>query len=419
MLSRAAPRQRTERSLLGPPGVPGMIRTLDDLEADGTALGVRIDINSPLSSDGLADDARLRAHVDTVEELCRRDARVALLAHQGRPGGDEFSDLERHAERLDELLDAPVEYCDSTFSAEARTRIDELDPGRAVLLENTRFYSEEYMSFEPSAAAETYLVSRLAPALDAYVNDAFATAHRSQPSVVGFPERLPAYAGRVMERELDVLGNIESSPEPRVYVLGGAKVDDSIAVARSVLERGLADSVLTAGIVGNAFLLADGVSLGAASAAVVNERSHEAVKQAGDLLDDFSHRIYMPRDVAVENDAGERVEHDLEDLPASTPAMDIGARTVAAYANILDDAGTAILNGPAGVFEDDRFETGTLELYKSATRAEQSIVGGGDTASALRKLGILEDFDHVSTGGGAALNMLTGETLVGVEALRE
>ncbi|MGM0717770.1 MAG: phosphoglycerate kinase [Halobacteriota archaeon] len=394
-----------------------MIRMLDDLDAEGAAIGVRVDINSPIGGDGgLADDARLLAHVDTISELCRRNARVAILAHQGRPAGEDFTDLSTHAERLDELVEAPVGYCDSTFSSDARERVRTLEPGTAVLLENTRFYSEEYMSFDPEAAAETYLVSKLSPVLDAYVNDAFATSHRRQPSIIGFPLRLPAYAGRVMEREINILGNIGESPEPRIYVLGGAKVDDSIDVARSVLERELADAVLTAGIVGNAFLLADGVSLGAASAAVVNERSHDAVKNAGDLLDDFSHRIYMPRDVAVER-SGERHELDLDELPSNSPAMDVGARTVAAYAEILEDAGTAILNGPAGVFEDDRFETGTLELYTAATRAQTSIVGGGDTASALRKLGILEGFEHVSTGGGAALQMLTGDTLVGVEAL--
>ncbi len=394
-----------------------MIRTLDDLDAEGKALGVRVDINSPIDGDGLADDARIRAHVDTIEELCRRGGRVALLAHQGRPGGDDFSDLSTHAERLDELLEAPVGYCDATFTAAARERVADLDDGEVVLLENTRFYSEEYMSFDPAEAAETYLVEKLVPALDAYVNDAFAASHRRQPSIVGFPKVLPSYAGRVMERELDVLGNISESPEPRVYVLGGAKVDDSIEVARSVLERGLADSVLTAGIVGNAFLLADGVSLGAASAAVVNERRHDAVKGAGDLLDDFSHRIYMPRDVAIERN-GERVELDLEDLPAENPAMDIGARTLAAYADILEDAGTAILNGPAGVYEDDRFELGTRELYTAATRSEMSIVGGGDTAAALRRLGV-GGFDHVSTGGGAALNMLTGGSLIGVDVLND
>jgi phosphoglycerate kinase len=393
-----------------------MLRTLADLDAAGATLGVRVDINSPLEDEVLADDSRVRAHLDTLSELLDRGGRVAVLAHQGRPGGDEFADLSSHAARLDELLDAPVGHCDATFTAAARDRVRGLDDGECVVLENTRFYSEEYMEFDPEAAAETFLVRNLAPVLDAYVNDAFAAAHRSQPSLVGFPVRVRGYAGRVMERELDVLGAIEETPEPRVYALGGAKVVDSIDVARSVLERGLADDVLVSGIVGNAFLLADGVQLGAASAHVVNERSTEAVKRAGDLLDEFGARIHLPRDVAVEQ-AGERVELDLADLPAQNAAMDVGAKTVAAYAELLEGAGTAILNGPAGVFEDERFATGTRDTFEAATRAEYSIVGGGDTAAALRGLGI-EGFDHVSTGGGAALRMLTGDELPAVETLR-
>ncbi|MFC7227187.1 phosphoglycerate kinase [Salinirubellus salinus] len=392
-----------------------MIRTLSDLDASGAAVGVRVDINSPLGDGGLADDARIRAHLDTLSELLERDARVAILAHQGRPGGDDFADLSAHAERLDELLDGSVGYCDATFSADARAEVRALALGEAVVLENTRFYSEEYMEFDPADAADTFLVRRLAPVFDAYVNDAFAAAHRSQPSLVGFPARLPAYAGRVMERELDVLGNVSESPTPRVYLLGGAKVDDSLTVARSVLERGLADDILAAGIVGNAFLLASGVRLGAASAAVVNERSSEAVQQAGELLDDFGARIHLPRDVAVER-GGERVELDVDDLPTTEAAMDVGAKTVSHFAELLEEAGTAVLNGPAGVFEDENFAFGTRELYESATRAEHSIVGGGDTAAALRRLGI-EGFSHVSTGGGACLSMLTGDTLPAVDAL--
>ena len=393
-----------------------MVKTLDSLDAAGSAVGVRVDINSPLTDAAtLADDARLQAHIETLSELTGKGARTVVLAHQGRPGGEEFATLEPHAERLGELLDSPVAYCDSTFSAEARACVDDLDPGSVLVLENTRFYSEEYMEFDPTDAAETHLVAKLAPVLDAYVNDAFAAAHRSQPSLVGFPQRLPAYAGRVMETELDVLGGIDDSPEPRVYVLGGAKVTDSIDMARSVLERGLADAVLTTGIVGNAFLLADGVTLGAASAEVVNDRSPEAVKRAGDLLDEFGHRLYLPRDVAIERDE-ERVEIDTESLPVAEPALDIGARTVAAYADLLEDAGTVVLNGPAGVFEDPLFEFGTRELYEAATRADHSIVGGGDTTASLRSLG-LDGFTHVSTGGGAALQMLTGGTLPAAEAL--
>jgi phosphoglycerate kinase len=389
------------------------IRTLDDVELAGRTVGVRIDVNSPLASaTELADDARLRAHRETLAELLERDARVAVLGHQGRPGGDEFASLEPHAERFDELLDAPVDFVDATFGSAAREAIDDLDDGEAVVLENTRFYSEEYVEFDPERAAETYLVERLAPALDLFVNDAFAAAHRSQPSMVGFPKRLPSYAGRVMETELDVLGSIEGTPTPRLYVVGGAKVPDSIDVAESVLERNLADGVLTTGVVGNVFLLADGVDLGAASRAFIEEKGYaDEIERAERLLSEYGDRIHRPVDVAVERD-GERVELALEDLPArkGEAAMDLGEATIVDYEERMGEADTVILNGPAGVFEDERFRRGTRGVFEAATDVDTSIVGGGDTAAALRTLGV-EGFTHVSTGGGAALTLLTGEEL--------
>ena len=393
-----------------------MVRTLDDLDAAGAAVGVRVDINSPIDDDGaLADDTRLEAHVETLDELAARDARVVVLAHQGRPGRDDFTTLADHADRLDDLLDAPVAYHDTTFGRDARDAIAGLADGHVLVLENTRFYSEEVMSFDPEVAAETHLVAGLAPALDAYVNDAFAAAHRSQPSLVGFPARLSGYAGRLMERELDALGDIGSTPTPRVYVLGGAKVDDSIDVATSVLDSGLADRVLTTGVVGNAFLHASGVDLGPETTEVVKDRAGEALTRVEDLLDAYGDRIALPVDVAVERD-GERIEVPVEDLPSDDPAMDVGSETVAAYGDVLADAGTAILNGPAGVFEVDAFAVGTRDLFEAARAAEYTVVGGGDTAAALRRLG-LSGFDHVSTGGGAALTLLTGESLPAVEAL--
>ncbi len=397
-----------------------MIRTLDDLDARGTAVGVRVDVNSPLDDGGgLADDARLRAHIDTLSELLNRQARVAVLAHQGRPGGDEYERLRPHASRFDELLDHPVDYVDATFDTAARERVDALDPGEAVVLENTRFYAEEYMEFEPTRAARTHLVEGLVGVLDAYVNDAFATAHRSQPSLVGFPERLPAYAGRVMETELEVLGGIEETPRPRTYVLGGAKVADSLDVAWTVCDRDLADDVLTAGVVGNVFLLADGVDLGDEAVAFVDEHAGwDQVERAEDLLDAHGDRIHLPRDVAVER-AGERHELGINRLPprAGESAMDVGSATVERYRTALDRARTVVVNGPAGVFEDERFRDGTRELFAAAADIERSIVGGGDTAAAIRELGI-EGYSHVSTGGGAAIKLLTGDTLVAVEALQ-
>ncbi|PSP78093.1 phosphoglycerate kinase [Halobacteriales archaeon QS_1_68_20] len=397
------------------------VRTLDDLAVDGKRVAVRVDVNSPLSPDGsIADDARLRAHVDTVSELCDRGERVAILAHQGRPGGDEFAPLSGHADRLDELVDAPVGYEDCTFSTCARERVQSLDRGEAVVLENTRFYSEEYMEFEPEAAAETYLVEKLVPALDVYVNDAFAAAHRSQPSLVGFPQRLPAYAGRVMERELDVLGTVDETPRPRVFVLGGAKVPDSLDVAESVLRDGVADEVLTCGVVGNVFLIADGVDLGDATTEFIYDQGYwDQVDRAADLLDAYGDDVRMPRDVAVERD-GERTELGLvRTFEEGEAALDVGSKTVEHYARIVDEAETVILNGPAGVFEREAFAHGTRGIYGvAADDADYSIVGGGDTAAALRDLGI-DGFDHVSTGGGACLQMLTGEPLAAVEALEQ
>ncbi|EFW93080.1 phosphoglycerate kinase [Haladaptatus paucihalophilus DX253] len=397
------------------------IQTLDDLAVQGTTLGVRIDINSPLTDSGeLADDARLLAHVDTLSELLERGGKVAILAHQGRPGSDDFAGLGAHAERLDELLSFPVSYCDATFSADARRAVSNLNEGEAVLLENTRFYSEEYMEFPAEQAAQTHLVDRLVPVLDAYVNDAFAAAHRSQPSLVGFPTRLPGYAGRVMEREVDVLGDIESTPRPRTYVVGGAKVSDSIAVAKNVLERDLADHVLTAGVVGNVFLFADGADLGDASADFIHDEGYwDYIDDAAELLDTYSDRIHLPKDAAVERD-GERVELTREEFPPNEDegAMDVGDATITAYSEILRDSGTVILNGPAGVFEDDTFATGTREMYTAAANAEFSIVGGGDTAAAIRKFD-LGGFDHVSTGGGACLRMLTGDELPALQALSQ
>jgi phosphoglycerate kinase len=389
------------------------IRTLNDVDLAGKTVGVRIDVNSPLASPTeLADDARLQAHRETLAELLERDARVAVLAHQGRPGGDEFASLEPHAERFDELLDAPVDFLDATFGAAAREVVADLDDGEAVVLENTRFYSEEYMEFDPERAAETYLVERLAPALDCFVNDAFAAAHRSQPSMVGFPKRLPSYAGRVMETELDVLGNIEATPTPRLYVVGGAKVPDSIDVAESVLHRGLADGVLTTGVVANVFLLADGVDLGETSREFVEEQGYaDEIERAERLLAEHGDRIHLPSDVAVDRD-GERVELGIEDLPPGDgeAAMDLGEATIADYEERMADAETVILNGPAGVFEDERFRRGTRGIFEAATQVDTSIVGGGDTAAALRALGI-EGFTHVSTGGGAAMTLLTGDEL--------
>lgn len=393
------------------------IRTLDDLAAKGQRIALRLDINSPLVDGEPSDDFRIRAHLQTLEELTGAGGRVAILAHQGRPGEASFHCLEPHADILDDLIDAPVEYVDSTFGAAARDRIQGLQNGEVLLLENTRFFSEEYIEFEPERAARTYLVSKLVPALDAYVDDAFAAAHRSQPSLVGFPMRLPGFAGRLMEEEIDVLGGIESTGRPRVYFLAGAKVPDSLSVAESVLDGDIADTVLAGGLFGNFLLYAQGTDLGPSSELILRE--HDALREltrAKRLLSNHGDRIRTPIDVALESN-GDRVEVDIADLPSEDPAYDIGSGTIDAFGADLEAAATAVLNGPAGRVEDPHFADGTRGVYRAASRADNSIVGGGDTGAVLRRLGI-SGFDHVSTGGGAAMRMLAQETLPAVEVLQ-
>lgn len=392
------------------------IRTLDDFDAGGQRVGLRLDINSPIDEGGLVDDFRLRAHLETLNELTDEGAKVAILAHQGRPGDDSFHCLRPHADRLDDLIDADVSYVDSTFSSSACNHISTLGDGECVVLENTRFFSEEYMTFSADRAAKTYLVKKLAQELDAYVNDAFAASHRSQASLVGFPPVIASYAGRLVEEELDILGNIEKTRHPRAYFLAGAKVPDSLAVAESVLDTGLADVVLTAGLFGNFLLYADNTDLGDPSRAILEDFGVVGhLERAKTLLETYPEKIVTPIDFAIEHD-GERVEIPIEELPADSPLFDVGETTIDEYTEILESVETVILNGPAGKVENSLFTRGTRGLYTAATTTEYSIVGGGDTGAVLRHLGI-NGFDHVSTGGGAAMRMLAGETLPAVEAL--
>lgn len=396
------------------------IPTLDDVDIEGETVGLRIDINSPIGDDGeIADTFRFDAHLETIEELLDHGARVAVMAHQGRPGGDDFTTLESHTAELDARLDQSVSYVDSTFSHDAREAIRSLDDGEAVCVENVRFYSEEYMSHDPDRAAATHLVERLSEVFTLYVNDAFACAHRAQPTIIGFPERIPSVAGRVMERELAILGDIESTPRPRIALLAGAKVTDSLDVATRLLSDELVDSVLAGGVLANVFFLAGGDDPGPATAEDVDLRGYtDELDRAANLLEMFGDRIVLPVDVAVADDGG-RKELPVSAFPAGDGEVprDLGVNTIEAWSSRLGEAGTVICNGPPGRFEEDRFTDATKALFAAVEGAACSIAGGGDTGAALRRFDI-DAFDHVSTGGGASLAMLSGETLPGVEALR-
>lgn len=398
--------------------------TMDDFDLAGRTVLLRVDINSPIdpSTGQLLNDARIREHLTTLREL--RGAKVALMAHQSRPGKDDFTTLEVHAERIGALLGRPVKYVSSLFGRSAVEAVGSLRPGDVVVLENTRFYSEEEALADAKLEkmTKTHLVRRLAPLADYFILDAFAAAHRAQPSLVGFCDVLPALAGRVMERELTMLGRALQDPaRPKIALLGGVKADDSIAVARHMLEKDIVDRVLTSGGVSTLFLEASGIDPGPPTTDFMRKEvdAYDAyVGMCKDLLTRFRERILLPTDVVL-NDDGRRTPVLVKALPAKHPVYDIGLDTIARYADEIARARTIFFNGPAGVFELEAFSVGTRELLTAIADSNAfSVVGGGHTVAAVEQFGLANRIDHLSTGGGALITFLAGRELPLLTALR-
>ena len=395
--------------------------TIDDFDIEDKTVLVRIDINSPVdpSSGIILDDTRLKLHAQTVKELSNKGAKVVLLAHQSRPGKKDFTTLSQHAQALSDILNLRVKYADSLFSNAAKEAIKSLKPHEILLLENARFFSEESLSRTPEEQSKTLLVRHLSPLIDYFVNDAFAAAHRSQASLVGFTVGTPSAAGRVMEKELtviqDALDNVE---HPCVFLLGGMKPEDSIDVMENVLSNGTADSILTTGIVGNIVLWAAGVDIGQVNKDFIASRGYgDMVEKAKELIDKFGDKVKYPIDVACDID-GQRVDIDFKEIPNKS-IFDIGVKTISYYAKEIRDAKYIFANGPAGVFEDPKFAMGTEDLINAMAKSNGfSLIGGGHIAAATAGLGLEEHMSHLSSGGGACISMLAGKKLAAVEALK-
>ena len=395
--------------------------TIDDLEVEGKTVLVRVDINSPVDplTGLLLDDTRIRLHAETIAELANKGAKTVIIAHQSRPGKKDFTTLEQHAEALSNLLDRPVSYVDDIFGSNAREAIGGLHSGDILLLENVRFYSEEILQREAPQQAETHMVKLLSPLADYFINDAFAAAHRSQPSLVGFAVNLPSAAGRVMERELTALYSAVSNVErPCVYVLGGVKVDDSIRVMENALEAGSADYILTTGLVANIFLWGGGVNIRKHNQNFIKDRDYCAyVKKAQELCKKFKDQILVPTDLAVCKD-DKRLEYPVDQLP-NLPIFDLGTETTTEYARVIRNARTIFANGPAGVFEKEGFNQGTEDILNAISSSPGfSIIGGGHLAAAANQMG-LGGISHISSGGGASISLIAGERLPAVEVLKK
>ncbi len=378
----------------------------------GQSVLARVDFNVPLEGGRVVDDARIRAALPTIELLLERGVRLVLCSHLGRPKGrDPETSLEPVSARLGELIDAQVHQAPEVVGPEVRRGVDRLEPSSVLVLENTRWERGETEN-------DAGLARELARLGDAYVNDAFGAAHRAHASTTGVAEYLrPAVAGLLLEREVVTLRSIVEAPErPLVVLLGGAKVSDKIALIDRFLDT--ADALLIGGAMCFSFFRAQGIPTGDS---LVEEEGVELARRALAKADASDCRLRLPVDLVVgaRFDAGaEHRELDEVEVPDGWMGLDIGPRTAAAYADELAKAGTVFWNGPMGAFEMKPFAAGTRAVAEAVARAGgTTVVGGGDSGAALAEFGLADEVDHLSTGGGASLELLEGKPLPGVEVL--
>ncbi|MEV4499228.1 phosphoglycerate kinase [Micromonospora arborensis] len=395
------------------------IRTLDDLLAEGVSgrrVLVRADLNVPLDKQtgAITDDGRIRAVLPTLGALVEAGAKVVVCSHLGRPKGapDPQFSLGPVAGRLGELLGAPVRFATDTVGDSARSTVADLADGQVALLENLRFNAGETSKDEAERGA---FADQLAAFGDAYVDDAFGAVHRKHASVYDVPARLPHVAGRLVLREVEVLSKLTGDPErPYVVVLGGSKVSDKLAVIEALLPT--VDRLLIGGGMCFTFLKAQGLEVG------TSLLEKDMVETCRNLLERSNGKILLPVDVVVADAFAPDAAHDtvrVDGIPSHRLGLDVGPETVAGFSAALSPAKTIFWNGPMGVFEMPAFAAGTRGIAEAITKADAfSVVGGGDSAAAVRALGLDESsFGHISTGGGASLEYLEGKALPGIAAL--
>ena len=384
-------------------------KMVTDLDVKGKKVLVRVDFNVPIKDGVVSDDTRIRAALPTINYLLENDAAVILCSHLGRPkdAPDPAFSLKPVAEYLSGMLESEVTFAEDCVGEKAKLAADALKPGQVLVLENTRFHAGEKKN-------DPEMGKQLASLADLYVNDAFGSAHRAHASTAGVAEHLPAAAGFLLEKEIKYLGNAIAEPErPFVAILGGAKVSDKIGVIENLLTK--ADKILIGGGMANTFFRAQGYEM--ADSLV----EADALETAKGLLDQAGDKLVLPVD-AVIADAFDAVANaktmDVGDVPAGWRILDIGPRTVALFSEIVAEAGTVVWNGPIGVFEFEPFAKGTFAIAKAvAESGATGIIGGGDSVAAVNQSGLQDKITHISTGGGASLEMLEGKILPGLAAL--
>lgn len=392
-------------------------KTIEDIELKDKNVLVRVDFNVPLDKDGkITDDLRIRAALPTIQYLHDKNAKIILMSHLGRPGGKKNPEesLKPIFEHLKTLVNFPVKFSTDCIGREAETMVENLESGEMLLLENTRFYVEEEKNDKEFA-------KKLASLADIFVNDAFGTAHRAHASTEGVTHFIPAVAGFLIKKEIDYLENAIDTPErPFVAILGGKKVSDKIKVIKKLLEK--VDAILIGGGMAYTFLKYQGYEIGSS---ILDKDGLEIVKEVLAIAKQKGKKIYLPSDIKVankfSNDAETKIINISDGIEEGWIGLDVGQKTTQEYIGVIKKAKTVLWNGPLGVFEMETFAEATKKLAIAIADQEDliSIIGGGDTAAAIQSFDLHEKMTHISTGGGASLELLEGKVLPGVAALQD
>jgi len=390
--------------------------TLDDFDLKGKTIFLRVDMNCPIDPNTMeiSGTRRIEEATETINAI--KDSKLVVASHQGRVGNKDYTGMKKHAEVLEKLLNRKIKYIEDVIGTTAQNEIKNLKEGDILLLDNLRLCAEENYEFSSADAAKTIMVQRLQKLFDLCVLDSFPSAHRSHPSIVGFAHVLPACAGKIVEREVRKLDEIMMvAKAPHVIVLGGSKVGDRLEAVKMLIKKGRADHVLLTGLIGNVFMRAQA----RIKAPLGIEREEEMVAKAHAMIGEYPDVFSTPVDVAIDKD-GSRVEVDVRDLNKEDIIYDVGHKTVEHYNKMISGAGTVFISGPPGYFEKEQFSLGTKGILEGvANSMATTIVSGGHLTSALKRYGLVEKIDHISTAGGALVLYLTGETLPMIQVLEE
>ncbi|MGR7911506.1 phosphoglycerate kinase [Lysinibacillus capsici] len=389
-------------------------KTMKDIDVKGQRVFVRVDFNVPMADGAITDETRIRAAIPTIEYLVEQGAKVILASHLGRPKGEVKEDMRLTAVgiRLAELMGKPVTKLDESIGQAVEEAVANMQDGDILLLENVRFHAGEEKN-DPT------LAQQFAQLADIYVNDAFGAAHRAHASTEGIAKHIPSVSGFLMQKELDVLGKALSNPEhPFTAIIGGAKVKDKIGVIESLLEK--VDHLIIGGGLSFTFIKAQGHDIGKS---LLEEDKIELAKSFIEKAKAKGVQLHMPVDAVVANEFSQDAETqivDVDAIPADWMGLDIGPKTAANYAEVIKNSKLIIWNGPMGVFEMDKFANGTKTVADAmATTAGYTVIGGGDSAAAVEKFEVADKMDHISTGGGASLELMEGKELPGIVALND